>query len=218
MRPRTYTRQAGLKNPHKTAAYPPVRTLMFAIIGQNNNNNFMKKFTLITLLSLATSFASPFTWSADFASGIAAYQAGDFKTALSVWKPLAQRGNVRAQNFLGFMYDNGEGVLEDDLEAVKWYRMAAEQGHAKAQYGLGVMFANGEGVPQSNVYAHMWWNVAASNGDKKANENKSIIARQMTPQELASSQKLAIACARKNYMNCYKRTSSTASKKYTRSQ
>ena len=33
-----------------------------------------------------------------------------------------------AQVNLGVMYDNGEGVLQDDKEAVKWYRKAAEQG------------------------------------------------------------------------------------------
>ena len=31
---------------------------------------------------------------------------------------------------LGLMYDSGEGVPEDDKEAVKWYRLAAEQGNA----------------------------------------------------------------------------------------
>ena len=49
------------------------------------------------------------------------------------------------------MYTKGEGVPENDTEAVKWYRMAAEQGIASAQYNLGVMYANGQGVPQDYV-------------------------------------------------------------------
>ena len=44
------------------------------------------------------------------------------------------------------MYGNGEGVLQDDAEAVKWYRLAAEQGHSAAQASLGYMYANGEGA------------------------------------------------------------------------
>ena len=36
------------------------------------------------------------------------------------------------------MYASGEGVPEDDKEAVKWYRLAAEQGYAQAQYNLGL--------------------------------------------------------------------------------
>jgi TPR repeat protein len=38
------------------------------------------------------------------------------------------------------MYDKGEGVPEDDKEAMKWYRLAAEQGYASAQSNLGVMY------------------------------------------------------------------------------
>ena len=60
------------------------------------------------------------------------------------WPPI--RGTPDAQNNLGVMYANGEGVPEDDAEAVRWYRLAADQGDADAQYNLGVMYANGEGV------------------------------------------------------------------------
>jgi uncharacterized protein len=36
------------------------------------------------------------------------------------------------------MYDNGDGVIQDYAEAVKWYRLAAEQGNAgcSKQYWL----------------------------------------------------------------------------------
>jgi len=49
------------------------------------------------------------------------------------------------------MYDNGEGIPENDAEAVKWYRKAADQGYAKAQYNLGVMYYSGDGVPENDV-------------------------------------------------------------------
>ena len=41
------------------------------------------------------------------------------------------------------MYDNVTGVSQDDVEALKWYRLAADQGNAKAQYNLGIMHRNG---------------------------------------------------------------------------
>ena len=44
----------------------------------------------------------------------------------------AEKGDAGAQISLGLMYANGEGVPEDDVEAVKWYRKAAEQGHDEA--------------------------------------------------------------------------------------
>jgi TPR repeat protein len=37
------------------------------------------------------------------------------------------------------MYDNGEGVPEDDEEAVKWYRLAAKRGVIAAQARLDEM-------------------------------------------------------------------------------
>ena len=51
----------------------------------------------------------------------------------------AERGDKEAQHNLGVMYDDGEGVPEDDAKAVTWYRMAAAQGYAAAQNNLGVM-------------------------------------------------------------------------------
>ncbi len=40
----------------------------------------------------------------------------------------AEQRNVSTQFNLGGMYYNGEGVLQNDAEAVKWYRLAAKQG------------------------------------------------------------------------------------------
>jgi len=49
------------------------------------------------------------------------------------------------EHFRGYAYANGQGVPQDDVEAVAWYRQAAEQGYADAQFNLGVMYADGEG-------------------------------------------------------------------------
>jgi hypothetical protein len=46
------------------------------------------------------------------------------------------------------MYDNGQGVPQDYVEAVRWYRIPAENGMADAEYNLGLMFANAKGVAQ----------------------------------------------------------------------
>jgi len=72
-------------------------------------------------------FSAGSAW-ADYADGWAAFQRGDYATALREWLPLAEQGDVSAQYFLGDMYRKGLGVPENDAEAVKWYRKAAEQG------------------------------------------------------------------------------------------
>jgi TPR repeat protein len=100
------------------------------------------------------------------------------------------------------MYAYGEGVIEDDKEAVKWYRLAAEQGDAGAQNNLGLMHASGEGVIQDNVYAHMWLNIAAANGNEGARGSKDKVVKRMTPQDISKAQDLARKCVKKNYKDC----------------
>ena len=73
----------------------------------------------------------------------------------------AQQGDAGAQFLLGSRYDHGQGVTEDDAEAVRWYRLAAEQGHASAQYYLGYKFAQGEGVARNSGEAVRWLRKAA---------------------------------------------------------
>lgn len=70
--------------------------------------------------------ASQASW-AGAEEGLAAYNRGDFATALKEFRPLAEQGEAGAQTILGAMYENGKGVPEYYVEAVKWYRLAAEQ-------------------------------------------------------------------------------------------
>ena len=127
---------------------------------------------------------------------MAAYQRGDYATAIRELRPLAKQGNANAQFFLGLMYDKGRGVPQDDAEAVKWSRKAAKQGYARAQNDLGVMYNDGQGVPQDYAHAHMWFNLAASSfppgkGRNKAVKNRYIIAKMMSPAQISEAQKLA---------------------------
>ena len=53
----------------------------------------------------------------------------------------AEQGYADAQFSLGLMYDSGQGVAQNYVEAAKWYRRAAEQGEAAARNNLGIMYA-----------------------------------------------------------------------------
>ena len=79
---------------------------------------------------------------------------------------------------------------------MRWYRKAAEQGAASAQLNLGLMYYNGQGVTQDYVQAHKWFNLTAANnsnktGREKAASNRDLMAKQMTPAQVAEAQKLA---------------------------
>ena len=82
--------------------------------------------------------------------------------------PLAEQGDAAAQHKLGVMYDNGEGILVNKAEAVKWYRKAAEQGHEGAQIRLALMFRHGWGVSKDVAEAEKWYRKAAEQGDADA--------------------------------------------------
>src|SRR5262249_23515822 len=95
--------------------------------------------------------------------GQTAYNAGDYATAMRLWRPLAEQGDARAQNNLGVLYENGKGVPQDINEAVKWYRLAAEQGYAGSQNNLGLIYAIGRGgVARDPLHAYMWFSLAAA--------------------------------------------------------
>ena len=80
----------------------------------------MKRLTATICLTFALLLGSAgVSESADFQKGLTAAQSGDFATALREWKPLAEQGDSAAQRNLGLMYDNGQGVPQNDKTAVK---------------------------------------------------------------------------------------------------
>ena len=105
----------------------------------------MKPFraTLAALLLLATASTA---YAGPLEDALAASKKSDYATALRLFRPLAEKGNVVAQSALGFMYETSEGVPQDYAEAAKWYRLAAAQGDAFAQTRLGYMYDIGVGV------------------------------------------------------------------------
>ena len=116
---------------------------------------------------------------------------------LSVQSPLedmracAEQGHARAQNGLGYMYDNGLGVPVVYAEAARWYRLAAEQGYGDAQHNLGGMYELGEGVPQDYVLAYMWLNLAVAQGIEASQNRKDRVEQQMTREQIDEAQRMS---------------------------
>lgn len=88
--------------------------------------------------------------------------------SLAKLKQAAERGDAEAQNDLAKMYHNGDGVDQDDKQALYWFQKAAEQGFAKAQYNLGLTYYNGDGVEQDLNQALYWYRKAAEQGFAQA--------------------------------------------------
>ena len=73
----------------------------------------------------------------------------------------ALKGNIDAQFYLGYMYENGEHVTKDLLSAKKWYRRAAEMEHVNAMIRLASLL-------DEDPEATYWFRAAAEKGDAGA--------------------------------------------------
>jgi len=95
--------------------------------------------------------------------------------------------NRLAQLRMGECYYNGNGVVSDKAEAVKWYRLSAE-GNAKAMTNLGFCYYNGwvpysSGMEQNKEEAYFWWFLASWNKEETAIENLKIVENELTEQQ-----------------------------------
>lgn len=112
--------------------------------------------------------------SADFRAGIDAFDRGDLARALSILKPLAQKGHAKAQNEIGLMYLDARGVDRDYQAAIRWFRLSADTDLADAQFNLGLMYAEGLGTLRNSVEAKKWFLRAAEQGHAVAELNLSV--------------------------------------------
>jgi len=123
-----------------------------------------------------------------------AYRARKYQKAFELIKPFAERGFTPAQVYLGFMYNNGQGVAKDHTEAAKWYRKAAMLRLTNAQNLLGTMYAQGQGVSKDYVQAYKWFSLVASYSQGREHDeavrNRNVIKKMMTPAQVAEAQKL----------------------------
>ena len=134
----------------------------------------------------------PAAAAADFASGMSAYRSGDFEAAVAEWRPLAEQGDPNAQEMIGFMHLNGQGVPRGDLLAVQWYRRAAEQGHAGAQNSLGVLYENGRGTLKDYATAASWYQraVAQEHVEAKSNLGRAYMEGRGVPANYPEARRL----------------------------
>ncbi|MDH5679249.1 MAG: sel1 repeat family protein, partial [Nitrospinota bacterium] len=106
----------------------------------------------------------PATLAEDYDDAMEAIRQGDHHTAYDLLIPMARNGDVRAQNNLGVMIQNGYGGKKGMEEAIEWFHMAAQSNYAVAQYNLGMIYAKGEGTAQNYVMAASWFEKAARQG------------------------------------------------------
>ena len=101
----------------------------------------------------------------------------DVGNALKYYRMAAAKNIAVAQLGLGSMYKAGEGVPENEAEAVTWFRKAADQGDAAAQMNLAAMYRYGKGVPKDLKEAQRLLKLAAAGTDPEYDEDVFVRAK-----------------------------------------
>lgn len=106
-------------------------------------------------------------------------------TALKIWLPLAEQGDLTAQNYVGEIFEKGLGVPADFKAAAVWYQRAADKGFSRAAINLGVLYEQGLGVPKDPKQALSWYRRAAGLKELSFDivaENQSAVVQQLQKQ------------------------------------
>ncbi len=96
---------------------------------------------------------------------IAAYDEKDYETAFPLLLSLADEGDADAQWRVGVMYDDGNGVAENDALAFEYTRSSAMQGNSDGQWRLGILYEYGRGVKSDDVMAAVYYTLSAEQGN-----------------------------------------------------
>lgn len=142
---------------------------------------------------------------ADYSEAALAYKTGNYARAFIEYKTYAERGDVRAQVEVGWMYYQGEGVRQDKAQALDWFRKAAEQGDITSMFNLAYGYEHGDGVPRDLNESRRWY--AKAVGQRSAlekfdferltntflisNDSESRIAKAWAEQKILSAKKAA---------------------------
>lgn len=113
----------------------------------------MKKFAYLLFCIVALSFAPAALAQVEFTGDSTSDEWFDRpETTYEKFLPLAVKGDAEIQNFLGYMYFYGEGVMQNYKEAYAWFLSAAEQNNLKAQRNLAIFHSGAiNNLPQEYI-------------------------------------------------------------------
>lgn len=114
---------------------------------------------------------------ADYEAAVRAYFDGRYDSALQELRPLARRGDIHAQLYVGLMYYHGRGVGRDYRQALQWLRAPARHGLTIAQSVMARMYEHGRGVPRDISVAAGWYRRAAREGSPVAQHKLGTLYR-----------------------------------------
>lgn len=93
-----------------------------------------------------------------FQSAVSAYERKNYPVALKIFTKLAEQGDADAQFALGVMYDNGEGVPKNYVQAAKWLYLGKANGvEADTAIRKIESMMSHQQIEQAQALATQWW-------------------------------------------------------------
>lgn len=135
----------------------------------------MKGILRMGILSALMSLVGGGVALSDTAKGIAAYQRGDYSTAMKELEAAAAKGDEQAYYNLGVAHAEGKAGPRDMGKAIAAYRKGAEGGSVLAAFNLAQAFRKGDGVGQDYAEAAKWYEFGAKRGDFRASNELGLL-------------------------------------------
>ncbi len=121
-------------------------------------------------------------------------------TQLSIkWKSYAaKKHHIKAAIDLGIIYLWGnDGIVENEIKALKWFRLAASKKASEGYYYLSYMYFNGNGVKKNFIKSYQYVLLALYEDDL---DIFSLILRKQIKKELNTNKLVKAKKLYKNYL------------------
>ena len=151
----------------------------------------MKTAVALFILSFVI-ISNSFSQNSNFEEGLKAFDAKDFNKAFNLLKPYADNGNCTAQFVIGYAYQFGLSVEQNDTLAINWLKKSAEQKQPAAMGPLAaVLFGNAGDNRENLVHAYMWAMLAAEYLEsQRYKATRYVIKGYLKEDELVTANKL----------------------------
>ncbi|MBR2779092.1 MAG: sel1 repeat family protein [Firmicutes bacterium] len=116
----------------------------------------------------------------------------DYRAAVKNLRLAAEDGHPGAARKLGRLYQDGNGVAQNDAKAAEWYKKAMAGGDVPAANLLGTLYDLGKGVLQDSLESVRLYHLAAKKGSMKAVNNLGYMYEhgRGLPQDAAKAKRL----------------------------
>ena len=143
---------------------------------------------VLVLALMALVLAAQKSTPPEYATGLEAYERGEFKEAYRLLAKAAQKRHPASVYYRALMLWEGKVGRLNDKTAASWFRFAAAKGHVEAQYMLARVFLSGRGFKRDPVRSRQWLAKTVAQGHAGARLQSAVVE---LPESADSAARLA---------------------------